>query len=120
MAEYYFNLPPITQLTIDQQAALNETNAIALSGGPGTGKSVVSLWRHISNHQRGKKCQLLTFTTTLAKYLEMCSKSQNVNASNNVNSSLSWMTAPHSFQEIIVDEAQDLPREFLRKIKKLF
>ncbi len=117
MAEYYFNLPPITQLTIDQQAALNETNAIALSGGPGTGKSVVSLWRHISNHQRGKKSQLLTYTTTLAKYLEMCSKSQNANASNNVNSSLSWMTSPRSFQEIIVDEAQDLPSNYYEKLK---
>lgn len=118
MAEYYFNLPPITQLTIDQQAALNETNAIALSGGPGTGKSVVSLWRHISNHQRGKKSQLLTYTTTLAKYLEMCSKSQNTNASNNVNSSLSWMTSPESFQEIIIDEAQDLPCIYYEKLKK--
>ena len=39
MAGYYFNLPQITQLTIPQQAALNETKQIALSGGPGTGKS---------------------------------------------------------------------------------
>lgn len=38
---YYFRLPPITQLTLSQQAALNETEQIALSGGPGTGKSVV-------------------------------------------------------------------------------
>ena len=50
MAEYYFNLPPITTLTIPQQAALDDPAQIALSGGPGTGKSVVSLWRHISNH----------------------------------------------------------------------
>lgn len=117
MADYYFNLPPITQLTIDQQAALNETNAIALSGGPGTGKSVVSLWRHISNHQRGKKSQLLTYTTTLAKYLEMCCKNQNAIASNNVNSSLSWMTSPIPFQEIIVDEAQDLPQSYYERLK---
>ena len=55
MAGYYFNLPQITQLTIPQQAALNETKQIALSGGPGTGKSVVSLWRHISNYQKGIK-----------------------------------------------------------------
>jgi DNA helicase IV len=117
MAEYYFNLPPITQLTIDQQAALNETNAIALSGGPGTGKSVVSLWRHISNHQRGMTSQLLTYTTTLAKYLEMCCKNQNANASNNINSSHSWMTAPSYYQEIVVDEAQDLPRDYYKNLK---
>ena len=29
MAGYYFNLPQITQLTIPQQAALNETKQIA-------------------------------------------------------------------------------------------
>jgi DNA helicase IV len=117
MAQYYFNLPTITQLTIDQQAALNETNAIALSGGPGTGKSVVSLWRHISNHRRGRKSQLLTYTTTLAKYLELCSKSQSIDASNNVSSSLSWMTSPKPFHEIIVDEAQDLPHDYYNRLK---
>ncbi|MDR1160723.1 MAG: hypothetical protein LBK45_00135, partial [Tannerellaceae bacterium] len=83
MAGYYFNLPQITQLTISQQAALNETNQIALSGGPGTGKSVVSLWRHISNYQRNKKSLLLTYTTTLAKYLSACCITQNSNAASN-------------------------------------
>jgi DNA replication protein DnaC len=76
MAGYYFNLPQITQLTISQQAALNETKQIALSGGPGTGKSVVSLWRHISNYQRNKKSLLLTYTTTLARYLSECCTTQ--------------------------------------------
>jgi hypothetical protein len=61
MAGSYFNLPQITQLTISQQTALNEIKQIALSGGPGTGKSVVSLWWHISNYQRGKKSLLLTY-----------------------------------------------------------
>jgi hypothetical protein len=46
---YYFNLSLITALTKDQQRAVNKTNSLALSGGPGTGKSVVSLWRHITN-----------------------------------------------------------------------
>ena len=49
MPGYYFNLPQITDLTTVQQVALDEPNPIAISGGPGTGKSVVSLWRHISN-----------------------------------------------------------------------
>ena len=44
MAEYYFNLPTIPALTISQQAALDESGQISISGGPGTGKSVVSLW----------------------------------------------------------------------------
>lgn len=62
---YYFRLPTITQLTLPQQAALNETEQIALSGGPGTGKSVVSLYRHLTNHENDNRSLLLTYTTTL-------------------------------------------------------
>ena len=52
---FYFRLPVITSLTIEQQAVLNEPGPIAVSGGPGTGKSVVSLWRHIRNHDTKKR-----------------------------------------------------------------
>ena len=118
MAGYYFNLPQITQLTISQQAALNETKQIALSGGPGTGKSVVSLWRHISNYQRNKKSLLLTFTTTLARYLSACCVGQNQNAANNVKTSLRGKPRiGSSLNEIIVDEAQDLPISYYNDIK---
>lgn len=51
MSGYYFNLPREEDLTIGQQIALEEPNPIAISGGPGTGKSVVSLWRHIRNYK---------------------------------------------------------------------
>lgn len=120
MAGYYFNLPQITQLTKPQQAALNETKQIALSGGPGTGKSVVSLWRHISNYQRNKKSLLLTFTTTLAKYLSACCTTQNPNAANNVKTSLRGKPRiGSSWNEIIVDEAQDLPISYYNEIKSI-
>jgi len=120
MAGYYFNLPQITQLTIPQQAALNETKQIALSGGPGTGKSVVSLWRHISNYQRGRKSLLLTFTTTLAKYLSACCTTQNQNAANNVKTSLRGKPrVGSSWNEIIVDEAQDLPISYYNGVKSI-
>ena len=66
---YYFRLPNIDDLTLSQQAALNETEQIALSGGPGTGKSVVSLYRHLANHGNGSRSLLITYTTTLARYL---------------------------------------------------
>ena len=120
MAGYYFNLPQITQLTISQQAALSETKQIALSGGPGTGKSVVSLWRHISNYQRNKKSLLLTFTTTLAKYLSACCTTQNQNAADNVKTSLRGKPSrENNWSEIIVDEAQDLPIEYYNDIKSI-
>ena len=39
--EYFFSLPKITDLTIEQQAVLYEELPIALSCGAGTGKSGV-------------------------------------------------------------------------------
>nr|WP_320037765.1 3'-5' exonuclease [uncultured Bacteroides sp.] len=111
MADYYFNIPPIDQLTVYQQGALKVTNAIALSGGPGTGKSVVSLYRHIVLTNQGKKSQLLTYTTTLSQYLKACCKILNEVASNNVTTTYKWVWNPISRDEIIVDEAQDVEIE---------
>lgn len=120
MAGYYFNLPQITQLTISQQAALNEMNQIALSGGPGTGKSVVSLWRHISNYQRHKKSLLLTYTTTLARYLNACCKTQSLDAAKNVGRSYRDSNRiKEGWTEIIIDEAQDLPKDYYKAILKV-
>lgn len=68
---YYFNLPALTELTLNQRSALNEQSAIALQGGPGTGKSVVSLYRHITNHQSHRSSLLLTYTTTLRNCFEI-------------------------------------------------
>jgi superfamily I DNA/RNA helicase len=107
---YFFKLPAITDLTIGQQAALNEPNAIAISGGPGTGKSVVSLWRHIRNYGTGsKRSLLLTYTKTLETYLSASARSENGNAGNAVDRTY-WWTTHHvkNYDEIIVDEAQDV------------
>ena len=120
MAGYYFNLPQITQLTISQQAALNETKQIALSGGPGTGKSVVSLWRHISNYQRNKKSLLLTYTTTLARYLSACCRTQSPDAASNVGRSYKDRNRINgNWSEIIIDEAQDLSKDYYNDMSKV-
>lgn len=115
--EFYFNLPQIVELTVSQQAALNEINAIALSGGPGTGKSVVSLWRHIRNYETNiRQSLLLTYTKPLAFFLKY-SCPDNPNIRNNVNTAWRWLfnagnhrfdAGNQIFDEIIVDEAQDL------------
>lgn len=121
MAEYYFHLPPITELTITQQAALNEPEQIALSGGPGTGKSVVSLWRHISNYERGHTSLLLTYTTTLRRYLEACCKGNNDAAAQRVGTSYrnKYTTQTRRFSEVIIDEAQDLEPDYFSNICSL-
>lgn len=118
MPGYYFNLPPITALTRAQQAALNETEHIALSGGPGTGKSVVSMWRHISNYRQGNRSLLLTYTTTLKRYLEACCRGNNAAAAQQVGTSLKnrFLTQTRRFSEVIIDEAQDLEPGYFHEI----
>ena len=121
MAEYQFSLPSLLLLSDTQNAAINDENAIALSGGPGTGKSVVSLYRHITNHLKANKTesQLLTYTTSLALYLRACCKSRSELASIFVDSSKHWrFNHPTRKDEIIHDEAQDLPIEFNGLLKE--
>lgn len=108
---YYFRLPLITELTINQQAALNEVGAIAISGGPGTGKSVVSLWRHIRNYDSGlRRSLLLTYTKTLERYLAASASGENDEAGAAINRTMRWTYGNHqqNYDEIIVDEAQDV------------
>lgn len=109
---YYFNLPLITELTPDQQRAVDETKPLALSGGPGTGKSVVGLWRHIRNHSTGvKNSLLLTYTKTLEHYLKASASTQNANAGNNIDRVFWWLTHNAAiYEEIIIDEAQDIEK----------
>ena len=115
MPQFYFSLPRFELLTPAQRAAIAEIKPIALSGGPGTGKSVVSLWRHIINHQKEKptRSQLLTFTKTLAHYLKECSRTQSEDAAKYVDSAKHWRYYfLGKIDEIIIDEAQDLPLDF--------
>ena len=118
MADYYYNFPPITVLTQAQQAALNDPDQIALSGGPGTGKSFVSVWRHINNYEAGRNSLLLTYATTLMRYLKACCRSKNIKSSYYVGTSYKnrSTTQNHPFSEVIIDEAQDLEPYYFSQI----
>ena len=106
-------------MKLSQQAALNETEQIALSGGPGTGKSVVSLYRHLTNHENNNRSLLLTYTTTLARYLSECCRLRNVDASRSVRSAYAGCPGRNeNFEEVIIDEAQDLDDEYFDKISR--
>lgn len=120
MPDYVFQLIQFEQLTTTQQAAVMDDNAIALSGGPGTGKSMVSLWRHILNHRRETpvESQLLTFTTSLALYLKRCCESESPEAAGKVQSSTRWIGYETTFRdEIIHDEAQDISIDKNNRLK---
>jgi len=110
---YYFR-SAIEEFTIDQQMAIEQENPIALSGGAGTGKTVVSLWRHRRNIETSTKSSVLvTFTKTLGYYLSM-----NVNIQNNNVYSLKQLPLNRDWKvdEIIIDEAQDLKYDTLQEI----
>ena len=114
---YYFRLPTDEELTLPQKAAINEIEQIALSGGPGTGKSVVSLYRHLSNHENSNRSLLITYTTTLARYLSECCRLRNPEASRYVRSAYAGRPKrSENFSEIIIDEAQDLDVEYFDQI----
>ncbi|MFK7780142.1 MAG: 3'-5' exonuclease [Candidatus Gracilibacteria bacterium] len=125
---YYFRLPSITDLTKHQQYILYELEPIAISGGAGTGKTVVSLYRHLLKMRDfNKTTVLVTYTKTLGFYLQMTLEaiedknifqeknmlppSQQVFIIKNFPFNQNWKVS-----EIIIDEAQDLTLETLQKI----
>lgn len=116
MSNYYFSIPTFEELNEIQQEAISDNNAIALSGGPGTGKSIVSLWRHLLNHSLESpiKSQLITHTKSLAFYLRSTCAEVSEEAAEFIDSSKHW--AYHNGftkrDEIIHDEAQDLPLQY--------
>jgi DNA helicase IV len=63
---------------------------------------------------------LLTFTTTLARYLSACCTTQSPNAANNVGRSYKDKNRINeNWTEIIIDEAQDLPKDYYNAISKV-
>ena len=124
---YFFRLPIKDKLTKDQQTALEEINPIAISGGAGTGKTVVSLWRHTRNIEDFNKYSVLvTFTKTLGFYLKMSAQTeeQGEKYKNSIPPSqqiFNLKDFPFNqnwrVHEIIIDEAQDLSYQTLINIR---
>ena len=115
---YYFNLPKQDDLTPDQKLAVEETSPVTLFGGPGTGKSVVGLWKHIRNYSQGKRSLLLTYTKTLQHFLIGASASQNESAAKNIQRTQKWAYSNNksNYDEIIIDEAQDVKYNLYRTV----
>jgi len=116
---YQFRLPKIDDLTLDQQAAVFTDQPFHLKGGPVTGKTVVSLWRHIENWQRrGRRSLLLTYTKSLEYYLGNVAEREDGNAGSSIARTYKWTMNPSEYDEIIVDEAQDVSVQKYQTIKK--
>lgn len=123
---YFFRLPAINDLNVKQQNAINCVDNIILKGGPGTGKSVVTLYRHIRNCDQNKPGYLLTYHIPLCKYLQNAAKThKNKDVSihsQNINTTKSFLDKTSNFvidSEIIIDETQDLHVVDYNRLKKM-
>jgi len=118
-------LPKFNSLTKEQQDIIEAENSFGIYGGAGTGKTMVSIWRHIQNWKNGEKSYLITFTHTLTYFLETLVFQEQENAKKYINNSNSFLKdldknlLPH-IQELIIDEAQDLDEISNQKIKNKF
>ena len=120
-----FKFPNQTELTKEQQTILNEKNQVAIFGGAGTGKTIVSIHRHIKNWEKNIKSFLITYKHTLTHYFEEVLPSQNLEASKNVDNIDNFLKRLEKgefseIEELIIDEAQDVPIEIHKKLKEKF
>ncbi|MEP7128449.1 MAG: 3'-5' exonuclease [Chitinophagales bacterium] len=65
MPDFKFSLPAITALYPDQQLAYNPRQPILVTGGPGSGKTVVTIFRFLRPVRENKDILLFTFNRTL-------------------------------------------------------
>lgn len=108
---YFFRLPPYNKLTPRQQVAVDCADSVKILGGPGTGKSVVTLWRHILQTDLKKNTVLLTYSVPLRKFLEISAvgqKGAQSVAARNILTTKYFLEADLNFSELILDETQDL------------
>ena len=81
MPDFRFNLPTLAQLTPTQQIALMSNEPILVTGGPGSGKTVVSVRRLLRLKQANQKVKLFTFNRTLMSAIRGLARSENFDSS---------------------------------------
>jgi DNA helicase IV len=137
MASFQFRLPPRASLTRLQRLAIDDDNPIITTGVPGSGKTVVAIYR-LARLQNNSK--LFTYTRMLTVAIKGAVNTNIQNVSHKVGSVYEWFGSTckiklsdiigneneirtvlndHdiSFDEIIFDEGQDLPISLYRAIK---
>jgi len=115
-------LPKFEDLTKEQKDSVEISTNFSVSGGAGTGKTMVAIWRHIQNLQREQSSYLITFTHTLTYFLEIL-VSQEVATNetiNNANNFIKNISEIPNLEELIIDEAQDLNLEQHNILKAKF
>ena len=117
---YYFRLPLITDLTEDQQMALDDTSPIVISGGTIIERNIILLLRHIRNIDFGKSSVLLlSSSNAIIDYMG----NKDITSSTifrlrdfpflNIKNAKPWKV-----NEIIIEEIQNLTYSTLQEVKK--
>lgn len=120
MKQYFARLPKLTQLTRHQRIAVDSINAISISGLAGSGKSVCLVYRYISRLKSNnannlpKRYAYITYTKTLRAYTIRIVELENLKI-DEIYCAMSF-NPNGNYEEIIVDEAQDLPIRVLQKL----
>lgn len=135
MPPFKFNLPTLLQLTKSQKQAINDTRSVIVTGVPGSGKTVVSIYRLLSS---SANTELITYTRMLKTSIAHSAITTNVESSKRINSIHAWYwSKTHSslidsldngtvteelsnvkLKHLIVDEAQDMALLFYKALKK--
>lgn len=143
MPNFRFNLPTLAQLTPTQQIALMSNEPILVTGGPGSGKTVVSVRRLLRLKSANQKVKLFTFNRTLMSAIRGLARSENFESSI-VDSFYDWYYSntrgifandsateianrfrQHSnqnggkFAEILLDESQDFEHKIIQGLNEL-
>lgn len=143
MPKFQFWLP--TKLTRIQERAVDSREPIFLTGVPGTGKTVVSIYRMKNSKANGKKPILFTYGKLLRKTIEEKLENDNAMPVHNIHKwlwgmqddknkqmledFLSDVNLPNainyinskgvSYDEILIDEGQDLSINTYKLLKEL-
>jgi superfamily I DNA/RNA helicase len=143
MPDFRFNLPTLGQMTPAQQIALMSNAPLLITGGPGSGKTVVSVRRLLRLKAAKKRVKLFTFNRTLMAAIRGLAKSENFD-STIVDSFYDWYytntagifandtpetialrlgnfaTANNGrYHEVIVNESQDFEPKILQSLYAL-
>ncbi len=115
-------LPEIEELTEEQIKILDIEEPIAIYGGAGTGKTILSIWKHILNwKERDIKSFLITYTHTLTRYFELSIANKNLEASKFIDNIDSFKNRYYSdIDMLIIDEAQDIPEDIHIKLENRY
>lgn len=133
MPPFKFSLPSFIQLTRSQKEAINNSDAILTTGVPGSGKTVVSIYRLLTND---KPTELITYTRMLKTAIAHSAMTKNIKYKNKVFSIHAWFKAKTkknlinalenneinnclknvTLNHLIIDEAQDMDIAFYKAI----